>query len=144
MRVKSTDATEDSLIDAVMPRASSTSLSRSSESVSTRSASQALADVKLCSDTLLSTSKVTLQVTESSNRRSASFASSFLRFVLVDITKFFTRLTSTPSFAAIVAFSLSSCDLLVGSSVVSIESDSDTVAVSTRVGAGVTLGSNVG
>ena len=67
LRVKSTELTRDSLIDATIPRESSTSLSRSSDNVSIKSDSQAAALVKLTSDTLLSTSKVTLQTTAASS-----------------------------------------------------------------------------
>ena len=67
LRVKSTVLTLDSLIDATIPRESSTSLSRSSDNVSIKSDSQAAALVKLTSDTLLSTSKVTLQTTAASS-----------------------------------------------------------------------------
>lgn len=67
LRVKSTELTLDSLIDATIPRESSTSLSRSSDNVSIKSDSQAAALVKLTSDTLLSTSKVTLQTTAASS-----------------------------------------------------------------------------
>ena len=67
LRVKSTELTLDSLIDATIPRESSNSLSRSSDKVSIKSDSQAAALVKLTSDTLLSTSKVTLQTTAASS-----------------------------------------------------------------------------
>ena len=67
LRVKSTELTLDSLIDATIPRDSLTSLSRSSDNVSIKSDSQAAALVKLASDTLLSTSKVTLQTTAASS-----------------------------------------------------------------------------
>lgn len=91
LRVKSTELTLDSLIDATIPRESSTSLSRSSDNVSIKSDSQAAALVKLTSDTLLSTSKVTLQTTA---------ASSSLRNVVLESRSLAMRLSVIrPSFS---------------------------------------------
>ena len=90
LRVKSTELTLDSLIDATIPRESSTSLSRSSDNVSIKSDSQAAALVKLTSDTLLSTSKVTLQTTAaSSSLRNVDLESRSLAIRLSVIRPFF-------------------------------------------------------